>query len=563
MAGYTLKLLLAPQQGGQLEFTIGSKTRSGFTSSTQTGLAAGTEITGAGASDWVIDAEGHIVPSGTYGAFKSFTRSLYALEAGGIPIVITVVPNRADFRFRSTDTTSSYQLKTLLELPGTSPGCIAKGDTLYGDGTQPGGGIANLRPPPAANGSWTDPATGDGVVTVRSLNVDTGQDEWGPTLRHGCVIRGINIANPTTGAGYIPLDLRQVWLEGRNPGGGYIIRYNNLATGSWGVSLADSKVSAAEGFWTDGITIHGGPNDPRPAFANGNRIDAMGKALIGGSTTAGGQFRGLVMRDNVFVNQLDDCMCVGQMGQVGNTATILPGVAEYLIEGNTGIGGGVAGGSHPDYFQDQGMRALSSPTTRIIGTIRKNVYVTNGASNGFQCTFLDDTVDPNRNLQAIFENLIFCTSAKHGVWMDGFIDPIVRFCTMINNLTPGSDGPRIVVPADPGGSGGLLNRNLGTDAPDITPQTGIVTQIYNTVLSASEAGIRAALPNWTDSGLRRRNDVLFVYTPSDDGLAMNPDDTVSGALFPAVPGQSIGAWNDGSIFQPMNADWVAAHPPAT
>lgn len=122
-----------------------------------------------------------------------------------------------------------------------------------------------------------------------------------------------------------------------------------------------------------------------------------------------------------------------------------------------------------------------------------------------------------------------------------------------------------------GGSGGVFDNNL-LNAMDTAANTTIVSQTNNVLLPinpankpATLASYQAAIPNYTGDPtlLNTRAKVLFAYTPLAGGTAERPDGTYAGALFPATAGNTIGAWNDGSVYDPGNPTWVAAHPPAT
>lgn len=118
---------------------FGIKTRSGCGEPISLqGLLSGS-ISGTGASDWALTAAGSIAPSGTYLAYKTFSKTAgqtYNLTVGSDTVNITMVAARADWTVIAADTVGTHQLKTYLQLTYNASGALVLGDTLMGrDGT--------------------------------------------------------------------------------------------------------------------------------------------------------------------------------------------------------------------------------------------------------------------------------------------------------------------------------------------------------------------------------------------------------------------------------------------
>lgn len=167
-----------------LNINFGTKTRSGH-GGVASGAAAGSVIMGTGSGDWQIDTRGDIVPSGTFGAVKSFSQNSYGLSlATGDTVNITMLPNAAHVRAindggANTDSASSFQLQTLLD-QAPRAGAMVLGDIIYcRDGTLAGGTALNptgalwrIRPPAALYaGTGTVTSGGSGYVNGTYLQV--------------------------------------------------------------------------------------------------------------------------------------------------------------------------------------------------------------------------------------------------------------------------------------------------------------------------------------------------------------------------------------------------------
>lgn len=166
---------------------FGIKTRSGCGAPVDLiGLLSGV-ISGTGAADWALTADGSIAPSGTYQAFKSFSLTAgqtYNLTVGADTVDILMVAAAAHVTAPATDTYLSNQLKTILGLAYNASGALVLGDTVYmRDGTvydyQSSGALNSISMPTTGfGGAGTITAPGaaytNGTYTNLSATTLTG-----------------------------------------------------------------------------------------------------------------------------------------------------------------------------------------------------------------------------------------------------------------------------------------------------------------------------------------------------------------------------------------------------
>lgn len=203
---------------------FGVKTRSGH-GGVPSGNEPASAITGTGASDWLIDDEGDLVPSGTYGAVKTFSRSSYDLTlANAETVTITMLPGVAHVKWKNNaalanpDSSSSFQLRTVLLAAIGEPGAMIHGEEVR---VRPGvqnnlsngtlGGIAmRIRPPLGGYGGpsdgWIEIAADvpvdlesqePGVCRMTNLGIDSVLMSSG-TLDVGLSFRGFQCWRPGT-----------------------------------------------------------------------------------------------------------------------------------------------------------------------------------------------------------------------------------------------------------------------------------------------------------------------------------------------------------------------------
>lgn len=561
-----LKLVLGARTGSGppeppvgLNVTFGDLTRSGH-GGVPTGLTAGTAITGPGAADWVIDSFGHLTPSGTAHAQKTFSQSSYNLEIGGNPCNITMVPNVFHIRQNPGDVGNSVtgtQLRYLLQL--TTAGKIdpTTDHIRIRESQSSLNMVLDIRPPAPTSGNWTDPVHGGAMLMV------TADDPENPPTMTGFTFRNTN------GNFYCPIVFDGIIHEASPIAPFSLFAYTNAYDCVWGVSFQngwlqrDPSMSVEAATNINGVTIVSG--ETTPAWCKNMRVRSIGKSVLLSSLQTAGRAVNTTIEGNTFEDPHDDCMVSGISGSISPNP-ILPGVHNKITRGNLGFGGIILLGAHADFNQDQGSRADTAYTERPLGTTAFNAYLARGntGTQGLQVDFNDDTVSPHFITNARFHGEILCSSAQHGIWLTRFKDPVVQCCTVLTNLSAEEQNCQIIVPEFKGGVGGTVTHNLLTSPVNFTNQTGPYTIENNVVLTQTLEGIQAALPNWKDdASLETWEDVFIAYTPSEFGAARLVDGTYAGALFPAAPGQPWGSRNDMTVYDPGNPTWLAAHPPAS
>jgi len=569
MPNYTLRLVNGAPTPGGLRIDFGVKTRSGH-GGYPVAQVAGSDITGDGAADWRIDARGHLVPAGTYGAFKLYSRDSYSLTlASGTVVEVSMRPEMAHWREMheapaNADTTAVFQLRTITSLAIGQLGAPVLGDHLVArDGfLNPTALGFRLRPPAGLYAAGSGP-----TLVIRSETIDTQRDDYGvPIRRHGCQLCSLSVDSAVAGNVYIPIDFRSLWAHVVMPyqaspeiASGAMIKYQ---AGGYGVSFYDMRIEDDDNPRgnRDGIIVRSGPNEGEESHAEGITSITNGKTLL--LTNA----PGLVGRRPIIsgvhtIDQRDDVIGIG----LTNVSTGAMGVELAEIEGVFTYGGNPAVGTHPDFMQHLGVKDGISQVR--YGRIRRSALMM-GAERALQAYFNDDTTSGALLIDAIFENLIAVTDRSQGIWLTRFGNPTVRGCSIIKALN-GEIGANPTIKAT-SGVGGTFTHNLTTlVAPDASTQSGTTTLHHNVVLAADLSSISTALPYWTEGAeVRSPARTLRALTPDNlavaSGGVVHPDGQVSGALFPlSLPGDNNGAWNDLSEFNPDNSVWRAAHPPAT
>lgn len=140
-------------------------------------------ITGDGASDWTINSEGMLCPSGTYGAVKTFSKTAgqsYTLTfSDTTERTITLVAATSHWTAMAADTSSSFQLRAYLQTAGVSGDFIGRPCLL-----NPTRGTWRITPPAAGYGGAI---TISGEVPVTGTDAD-GNPNRGSTTRIGSLL---------------------------------------------------------------------------------------------------------------------------------------------------------------------------------------------------------------------------------------------------------------------------------------------------------------------------------------------------------------------------------------
>ena len=567
MGGFKLRTRRGSIPPPVTTINFGVKTRSGF-GGWPSGNAAGSLITGTGSGDWVIDAEGNLTPSGSYAAYMSFGASSYSLTlANGLSISITMVANRSDIRFRPTgDSNTNWQLRTVLGIAGGANGALAKGDSVVVRSSEMSDtAVWRYRPPDDTNGSWTDPNVGSGVVTVISEDVDATAAK-----RHGAILHRVRLETNVSGPIYVPLLFKSVQFRGESAGA--LSEYSgNAATDAWGVSYENircySTVDGNDAALVDGVWVQGAA-DGNVTYCIDSLFENIGFAITVKATSTGGVGTSTEIKRNRFNECWQDRIKISKQNATQPTSS------EMDIELNVSLvpnhRPSPTYDDHVELFQTDGMQ-FSASLSLPFGTFQKNgwfVPVEDGEMNGQGC-FNDDNAATNYWTDAIIQNFIYCAFSDSAVFLNRFNDPTVRYCTLLPNLGGSPNNPKVRVPTAAGGTDGTFTYNVWVIAPDISAQGGTIDTTGNVLLTKSEVAIQVAFPNWSNSNadIVTPDDFLLAHTPANlavaSGGVVNPGGLVAGALFPAVAPETIGAWNDGTAYDPGNPVWVAAHPPAS
>lgn len=558
----------APTPAPDQSIHFGAKTRCGhgghpmqYSGTKYLGITAGN-----GSGHWTIDSRKHLVPAGTYGAAPPSFASSYTLTVSeyndaaktsptgsSFDVTVTIVANAAHIRemnatTTNTDTARSFQLCTLLAQAAGPSYAMQLGDTIWcRDGYWNAAMLGcRIRPPAGLYAAGTGSR-----ITIRSETVDTSLDSNGnPALKHGFQMGPIIFDGVTSGAASFPIDLRDVWFY-TNTSAGINITFLSFAGNARGVSLYNSRVENGPDYVS--ATTRAAPTAIAMGFPSSTNGTIDGCHFKGCGKNISGSL--VTVTNNIFEEPYEDCISLSS--------------GPNYVEGNFAFNPQFVLGTHADPFQNLGSAAVGTD----FGTCKRNVMVRSdgveGTGDWQSAFFFDDTVSPNTFANAVIENNIGCVTGAHGIFCRAFDNPSVRHNTLITRLpqygtlTLGILNSTIIP-----GTGGNYTRNIANIIG--IGSVGAVT-LYNTTVSKSLTTYQGIWPNILATttptpimnGMNNRATTLMRFTPVAGSSAMNADGTYSGALFPAVPGQTTGAWNDGSVYQPSDPVWVAAHPPAT
>ncbi|KRB42491.1 hypothetical protein ASE02_21405 [Phenylobacterium sp. Root700] len=579
-----------------------------------------------------------LVPSGDYGAVKTFSRSSYDLTlSDGRALTITMVANTAHIRSTSTDTDTGNQLNVLIVTDAGQPGAVLLGDTIVGRTCHLNPTAVQMTIRPRASYG----AGSGSLITITSEEVDNSLDASGnPARNHGFKIGALWSVSASSGNVLHPIKFQSVQFY-RNVHSTQAFFDQNNASG-YGYRFDDCKISC-------GPSVATPVNNPgfdlnRGSFVTNCTFTNCGKCLsaLDGTLTASRNIFGPKMRNDAIALSKGDHVVTDN----------------FFYDWNWVVG------NHPDSIQHN---AISNDQTYSIGTIARNISVRGAGTPGFidaQGFFARNQTHSDSYDGTVAINNIFGLTMANMFWLSTQANPNYSYNTALadfaqqpvvtddppgsnpnsflkvdsnldGTLTAGGAGyvdgtygahPAAGVPLTGGGgsgmlaqltvtggavtdfvirkqgsgyavgdvlgvaassvggagsgfqlttrslagSGGTFNGNL-VNALDLSANTTIVSQLNNVPLpifvddkSATLARYRGALPNYTGdpADLNTRAKVLLAYTPLAGGTAMSGG-SYAGALFPATAGETTGAWNDGSAFDPGNPTWVASHPPAT
>lgn len=517
------------------------------------GLGAVTITGGASNADFAMLA-GKLIPSGTYGAQKTWARSRYALTMSDATVVnVRIVNDGATVATPSTDTrTGTNELHDALYWTGTRG--LKLGENVWiRDGSY-------WNP---ANGDWyiDIPSSGYGAgsgthVTVRSETVDYTLDADGnPNNQHGAKLGPIRTYFDATINAKIRYQDTWHSME-TSPVPVAHLHAHGGANPGWGINFRNCRISVAAGV-VDADTVfalrlNGGATVDYCVF------DGMYHAIAPIGIAANGDF---ISQWNIFHGVFSDCHHMRG--------------SNLYVRDNIAYNPRYSAGTHPDFCQHLGAPNGVTETNIVV---ERNIVLRNLATLNwydFQCFFMADSVGTGRITPTIRNNITFVTSAQ-GVWLYSAFNPTVEFNTCLTDYNANtSDIPNQSIrigDAVPGGgtnsTGGTYNRNV-CHGYDFAAQGGTVTKTPdpNQSIGTTMTAILVAFPGMASANYNypcNRANRLKSATPPNlavaSGGVVNPDGTVNGALFPAVAPAVIGAWNDGSVYDPSNPTWVAAHP---
>lgn len=543
---------------------FGSKTRRGhggdplgYTGAGYLGITGGN--TG---SVWTIDNRNHLVPAGTYGAAPPTFSGPYTLTiteysdsgkttATGASQTTTVnmLANAAHVREMTTtvggvnqDATNRSQLRSLLLLATGVSGAVVLGDTIWcRDGhLNPNAIDMDFRIPA---GGW---AAGSGSrITVRSETVDATTDANGHASgQHGFKIGALKASSTLSGDVEVPIDWRDIHF------------YTNVA-GSARPLLGFATVSY--GMRTYNCRIEIGPAVTNPNSVAGFQFNSQAiveDCYFKGMSKAITHLGASQVRRCVGENLLEDFTQGGPLG-------------DNVYEDNFIFNPRFESGGHGDNFQHTG---APDGTTIQGGSIVRNISMRNdgpATAVTVQGAFLSQPQGETGIVEnQVVRNNLFHNDMTNQIYMTRYNSPLVGENTCLTDFQAGSSGNAAAILTETGfgGTDGTWRNNV-SNTINIASQGGTVVNSNNGTLDRDLTEYTTAFPNYTNTGLVNRAAALLAFTPADLAVASggmkNTDGTFRGALFPATAGETIGAWNDNSVFEPENPTWVAAHPPAT
>lgn len=391
---------------------------------------------------------------------------------------------------------------------------------------------------------------GPGRITITSQTVNTGLDANGNPIRGGLAQMGMVYFSPDNDAPY-PIDFRGItfYTNEPTPPVGIFFQY---AQGS-GVSFYDIRAAL-------------GPAVLVPNNQGGFR-------LTGACTFTRGHFVGM-----------GDPACVTMDTRLAGPAeisdTILEGIysdgfgfvgSNVAILRNFGFGWLNSPGNHQDPVQ------TGNAATIVLGEHAYNIFHNDLGGNLQSGFFLADQV-AGFLASANFHNNILSLGNNHGysldkpdapvgqfntILCDPLVNPLALIDTAIELFAGGQNGAVL--------TGNICNAVSSALQPGVVVLDNLLVPVGALTSAQLIARYQQIFPNYpannTDPRWRNRAGSLNIWTPADlavaSGGAKKLGGTFYGSLFPAPAGYPNGPWNDGSVYDPLNPVWLAAHPAAT
>lgn len=548
-----------PTPPADITATFLSKTRAG-SGGVPSEAASGSVITGTGNSDFAISSVSDVVPAGTYNAVATYSLSSYALGlASGQSAALSVSAGGAHVTALASDTSGVSQLRNILGLTTAQTGALTLGDTVIGrDCHQNPAGANDFIGVPT--GLW---AAGSGSrITVTSENPASGTDANGYPIRGGGFKLGkFYLGGPTS---EYPLDFADVSF--------YI---NNSAAGSYGLGAFQASGSGVGFYRCDfrygpdvtstsivGMSMRGPMVFEDCHFENMNSYGVL--------TTGTG---GLTLRGCIFYRMIGDAVQIN-----GGSHSITDNFISFFTP--------IEGVTHGDCCQ------LGTPAADVTAW---GEYAYNGHARGPNTEVIEGgqglfggdpaTVGPKSISDMNVHHNLFALDSQNVISLNTILNSTVQYNTLISDpcstwtivgasIVCGVSGRPATGWTNCTISDNIVNAINSTQTTDCTIDGNLAFAVNNGTINDPGpradylAALTVAFPNmWQTAEAAPKNmrELTLALTPGDtlqsSGGVMRVDGTCPGALFPPNPGEQWGSWNDGSVYDPGNPTWVAAHPP--
>jgi len=527
--------------GSTVYIEFGAKTRSGH-GGFPLGLSVGATITGTNSSDWRIDERGHIVPTGTYSAYKSYAGSTYALTIVGASktVPIRIRANQAHIRevtsvanggtaTLNVDASGNTQLRTILNVNLGQSGALVGNDIVKGRS-------GHFNPTSDLNiGALLKPTNGYDVTAGQTIKVesevrDLSYDINGNPNRGGDFKVGKLYFLSSTTTDWSMVVLRGITFYTNDSG---LVSNQKLLAIQSTTGVKSPQVTETRFELGSNIT-----GSPRTSLTNidgrldlkftKNHIKGGGNGILGGTDAAN-----MTITENIFEEMSADCMQLNGSG--------------HLIEDNFAFNYRPPTGAHPDFVQ-----IVDGAGDKAQSIIRRNITVRNiGVVNEDDSTgIFGGPSTPDKAINWIIENNIIISSQINNIrlgGMDGISNrgntSLFDIYTTDDNVVGNGYGWNRVEPSYPG-TGGSITYNIA-NVFDWGAQTGATTTPNKTLTPTDTATYQIVFPNYPGElgdNMNTRQKVISICTPADlsidDGGVKENDDRVHGALFPD------GSWND-------------------
>lgn len=525
---------------GRVTIDFGEKTKSGW-GAFPLGLGAVTITGGADASDFTISS-GKLIPSGTKDAAKTFAASTYALTlSNGETLRIRIVPKSITIAVETSDTRDDNQLQRALYQTGANAPKLGW-DVWMRDGFHnPTSAYFYIDIPSA--GFAADIGT---HVKVRSETVDYSLDGNGnPNNKHGGKI------GPTTAYFDAAIDAKVLYLNTWHttdvPSPPLTLYSRGGSNPGWGISFQDGRVDA-------------GPSVTAPQ-------DLWGLRLYGGCTVKGMVFTNIRHGINFFGSKTNgDCISEGNIFFEIYEDCHQTNGSNIKVRRNVAFNMKNYVGAHGDFFQHIG--AAAGVTDDGIVIERNTVFRNNGVPGGldWQHILIKDSA-PTGRVTALIQNNVYYGTSAHGCSFGYAADIEVKYNTLLCDVLADTTlmDVTIYAIADFPGENGTFTGNV-SNGFNVSAQTGTVisTPNPNRTLARTTTATFDAYPNLPQTlgtTMCNRVAMLSAARPADklvaSGGVKESDGVFNGAYFPN------GALNDGSVYNPTDPTWAAAHPAAS